>query len=48
MWLVNELVLTFWAPVKYTKTPFNPIILYRVTVFIYDKQKNTSVKTDID
>ena len=27
MWLVNELVLTFWTPIKYAKAQFNLIIL---------------------
>ena len=27
MWLVNELDLTFLAPIKYAKTQFNSIIL---------------------
>ena len=30
MWLVNKLVLTFSAPIKYTKAQFNLIILSRV------------------
>ena len=38
MWLVNELGLTFSAPIKYSKTQFNWIILSRVieyTTFYY-------------
>ena len=29
-WLVNELMFTFSAPIKYTKAQFNPICLSRV------------------
>ena len=32
MWLVDELVLTFAAPIRYDKAQFNPIILTRVIV----------------
>ena len=47
MWLVNELAFTFWAPLNYEKTQFNPIILSRVIVFTayYYRQIDTFVKT---
>ena len=46
MWLVNELVLTFAAPIKYAKAQFNPIILSRVIEYrIYYRQTDTFVKT---
>ena len=38
MWLVNELVFTFSAPIKYAKAQFNPIIASRVIEYsIYDE-----------
>ena len=43
MRLFNELVLTFWAPIKYTKAQFNPIILSRV--FENTTNRHTFVKT---
>ena len=49
MWLVNELVLTFSAPIKYDKVQFNPIILSRVIGYTTyrqtDRQTDTFVKT---
>ena len=39
MWLVNELVLTFSAPIKYAKAQFNPIIL--LTVIEYTTYRQT-------
>ena len=49
IWLINELVLTFWAPIKYAKAQFNPKILsglinIRPTT---DRQTETSAKTRI-
>ena len=32
IWLFNELVFTFSAPIKYAKAQFNPIILSKVIV----------------
>ena len=45
MWLVNELVLTFSAPIKCTKAQFNMIILSRVMPHTTYRQTDTFVKT---
>ena len=46
MWLVNELVLTFTAPIKCAKAQFNLIILSRVMPHTtYYRQTDTFVKT---
>ena len=47
MWLVNKLVLTFPASIKYAKSQLNPIILSRVIEYTTykDRQRDTFVKT---
>ena len=45
MWLINELVLTFSAPMKYTKDEFNPIIPLEVIEYTTYTQTDTFVKT---
>ena len=49
MWLVNELVLTFSAPIKCAKAQFNLIILSRVmphTTYYRQTDRQTDRKTD--
>ena len=45
MWLVKELVLTVWAPIKYAKAQFNPIILSRIIEYTTYRQTDTFIKT---
>ena len=49
MRLINELILTFSAPIKYAKTHFIPMILSRVIKYTTyrqtDRQIDTFIKT---
>ena len=46
MWLVNELVLKFSAPLKYAKAQFNPIILSRLIEYAIYRQTVKTVFSD--
>ena len=48
MWLVNELVLTFSAPIKCTKAQFNLIILSRVMPHTTYRQTDRQIDRQTD